>query len=476
MKALSFAGASVAGIGLFVAIASSSATNANPRPLPVRVMREPSSAGARPQLRPRPYASPAPCSTNYPADSFVGFSGQGNVAGAKDAGVLAGLNNKNCGEGSAIGAGSANTMTSAGGLSFIGGGAENMVSQVGDFIGGGYDNSVSGGDSSVGAGTGNVVSGANSFIGGGEINSVSGDGSFIGGGNDIFVNTQEAMLGQLASVVSGDDSFIGAGDLNNVAADESFVGAGKSNTIASAATFASILGGASNTVSAEYGSILGGFGNSVTGEYGIVAGGDGDTAAGILSFAAGYHATAAHNGSFVWSDYSSGSATLKDTAANQFVVRASGGVDLYSNEAATAGVVLSPGSGTWASLSDRNAKTGIVPLDAASVLAKVVAMPVSSWQYKSEPGVRHLGPLAQEFYAAFGVGVDDRHITSIDEDGVALAAIKSLSGNLDRLRAGQRSENARKDAVIGKLRKEVRALDAMVAKLVQGRLKNGHSS
>ena len=71
-------------------------------------------------------------------------------------------------------------------------------------------------------------------------------------------------------------------------------------------------------------------------------------------------------------------------------------------------------------------KTNIAPLDDAAVLDKVASLPISRWSYKSEHGVRHVGPMAQDFYAAFNVGEDDKHITSIDEDGVALAAIKAL--------------------------------------------------
>jgi hypothetical protein len=100
--------------------------------------------------------------------------------------------------------------------------------------------------------------------------------------------------------------------------------------------------------------------------------------------------------------------------------------------------MVPPGSGAWANLSDRNAKTDIAPLDDASILAKVARLPVSSWQFTSERGVRHMGPMAQDFYAAFGVGTDDRHITSIDEDGVALAAIKALHAKI----AGLHVENA----------------------------------
>ena len=54
------------------------------------------------------------------------------------------------------------------------------------------------------------------------------------------------------------------------------------------------------------------------------------------------------------------------------------------------------------------------------------------WSYTTERGVRHVGPMAQDFYAAFNVGEDNRHITSIDEDGVALAAIEALDAKLAR--------------------------------------------
>jgi len=60
-------------------------------------------------------------------------------------------------------------------------------------------------------------------------------------------------------------------------------------------------------------------------------------------------------------------------------------------------------------------------------------------------GVRHVGPMAQDFYVAFGVGADDKHITSIDEDGVALAAIKALHAENGALQLDNRAlhvENA----------------------------------
>jgi Chaperone of endosialidase len=384
--------------------------------------------------RPRTTVTPAPCATNYPGASFVGIAGQYDVAGGENAAVLGGYAGVACGSASAVGAGYLNSVSGAG--SFIGAGDIGVLNS--------------------GHAAGNSIGGIDSFVGAGDDNVVSGSGSFIGAGDTIY----ESAGGTSApgNVVAGTDSFLGAGDQNSVGGNQSFLGGGEYDTIASAATAAVLAGGSRNLVGSTYAAILGGYGNSATAPYAVVAGGDRNSAAGTLSFAAGYNADAAHNGSFVWSDYGSGSATLKDTAANQFVIRASGGVYVYSNEAQSSGVRLASGSGTWASLSDRTAKTDIVPIDDVSILERVAALPVSAWRYKSESGVRHVGPMAQDFYAAFGVGEDDRHITPIDEDGVALAAIKALYDENRALRA----ENLR-------LEKGERRLDAVLASLLRRR-------
>jgi hypothetical protein len=78
-------------------------------------------------------------------------------------------------------------------------------------------------------------------------------------------------------------------------------------------------------------------------------------------------------------------------------------------------------------VSDRNVKRDIEPVDEQTVLESVARIPVSTWSYRSDPpAVRHLGPMAQDFYAAFGLGDTDRAYNSIDAHGVALAAIKAL--------------------------------------------------
>jgi len=83
--------------------------------------------------------------------------------------------------------------------------------------------------------------------------------------------------------------------------------------------------------------------------------------------------------------------------------------------------------------SDRNAKEGFTPVSAKDVLDKVAALAITEWKYKTDSGeVRHVGPMAQDFHEAFELnGGDDKHISLVDEGGVALAAIQGLNQKLE---------------------------------------------
>jgi hypothetical protein len=76
--------------------------------------------------------------------------------------------------------------------------------------------------------------------------------------------------------------------------------------------------------------------------------------------------------------------------------------------------------------SDVNAKRDIVPVSAQAVLAKIVDLEVSEWSYNDSPNQRHMGPMAQDFHSAFGLGRDNKHIATLDTSGVALVGIKAL--------------------------------------------------
>jgi hypothetical protein len=112
-------------------------------------------------------------------------------------------------------------------------------------------------------------------------------------------------------------------------------------------------------------------------------------------------------------------------------------------------------NGTFVSASDRNAKENIVAVDPRAVLEQVAALPIARWNYKHDQGTPHLGPMAQDFYAAFGVGPDEKHITTVDADGVALAAIQGLNQKLE-------AEVKAKDARISELEKRLSAIESLL--------------
>ena len=107
-------------------------------------------------------------------------------------------------------------------------------------------------------------------------------------------------------------------------------------------------------------------------------------------------------------------------------------------------------------VSDRNQKKNIEPADPAAILDKVSRLPISTWSYRSEPAdVRHLGPMAQDFRASFGLGNDDRTYFAVDAQGVALAAIQAL----DRQVADQKSQIERLERDNQDLARRLRALE-----------------
>jgi len=206
---------------------------------------------------------------------------------------------------------------------------------------------------------------------------------------------------------------------------------------------------------------------------------------GALSTAIGNNVSSdGHFGSFIYGD-SVHTGVGKNFADDQFMVLAYGGVVFYTGEDPTthlpaSGAALPHGSGTWTSISDRNAKTAVQPVDPHEVLKKVVALPLNTWQYKAqEAKYRHMGPMAQDFYAAFQLGESDKGIDTVDADGVALAAIQGLNtelseknqqiaaldGEVVSLRSEMMAQAKGKDAEIAVLHAELSAQKQRVATL-----------
>ena len=298
-----------------------------------------------------------------------------------------------------------------------------------------------------------------------------GPGMFTGGSNWLQIAVRTNGSGSFTTLtprqqVTPVPYALTAGSANNLAdmsvqpnvssGAPNLIGGSLNNFVTSGVIGATIGGGYNNSIqtNAQYSFLGGGQGNTNTGSYAVIPGGN-HNVAGAYSFAAGNYAQATNTGVFVWGDVSV-STPVSSTNANSWTVRASGGVRFFSNSGMTAGVILAPGGGSFANLSDRNAKEAFAPVNAQTVLAGVAALPLSTWKYKSQDAsIRHIGPMAQDFKAAFGVGENDTGITTVDEDGVALAAIQGLNQQLE-------NEAKAKDAEIESLKARLEKLEQVI--------------
>ncbi len=91
--------------------------------------------------------------------------------------------------------------------------------------------------------------------------------------------------------------------------------------------------------------------------------------------------------------------------------------------------------GAWTAGSSRTFKTNLTHVDPAAVLERLVDLPLYRWEYISSDEGEHLGPMAEDFFEAFGLGGDERYISGVDGDGIALAAIQGLYQLVRELKA-----------------------------------------
>lgn len=185
------------------------------------------------------------------------------------------------------------------------------------------------------------------------------------------------------------------------------------------------------------------------------ASGEGSTASGYCSFVHGLSANASGDhsvafgtsvstngmeGAFVFGD-NSNIMQLSSTQKNQISMRFMGGYQFFSNANQSVGVQLAPGGNAWQIVSDVNKKEKFSPVNGEDFLSKIANLPLSSWNYKGQDPqkFRHYGPMAQDFYAAFGhdeygtIGTDTT-INQADLEGVNLIAIQALVKRTDELR------------------------------------------
>jgi hypothetical protein len=373
-----------------------------------------------------------PSTDEYGPNVFNGWSGNGIVNttgfGAAMADVIAG--------GGSDGEANSIIISSPEGsiTDTIGGGSANTISidsqnsgSAGNVIAGGEGNEITNGDFVV--------------IGGGNSNSASGTGSTIAGG---FVGTANGVY-----------AAIGGGQSNNASGSHATIG-----------------GGGGNTASGQDATVSGGTGNLASGIGATVPGGQSNQAIGTNSFAAGTGAVATADGTFVWLDNSGGTVPGSGTP-NQFIARSVNGYVLWTTSDLRVGAELGPGSGSWSMLSDRNVKDHLAPVNGARVLERLAKIPIGTWNYKSQASsIRHMGPMAQDFRAAFGLGEDNKHISDVDGQGVALAGVQELyrlnlqkDARIKQLAAQLRSTSREKDAKLARQSVEIRQLTAKVKSL-----------
>jgi len=397
--------------------------------------------------------------------AFVGGGGsdgalrvQGNTAGGSASVVGGGIGNQASNSYATVDGGVGNTASGL--FSIAGGGYGNTVSGSYGTVAGGAGNQAENQAASISGGYGNTASGAGAFIGGGgtdgffyQGNTASGSVSVIGGGfGNQAAGSYATVPGGSGNVANGEYS-LAAGNQAQALHQGAFVWADSQNAVFSSTTNDQFLiraqGGVGINMNNPNGASLYVQGNRVppagnTGWQGSVGWFENTSTATNAAPALRVVCDGGTNLDGALSVSSNGKGLIAEfgnSAAFVLTITNNGSIYTAGNVYAN-GVLLT---------SDRNAKENFTALDAKTVLAKVTALPVTEWNYKSDRrNVQHIGPMAQDFQAAFGLnGDDDKHISTVDESGVALAAIQGLNEKLNE-----------KDA-------EIEALKQSVAELKQ---------
>lgn len=364
------------------------------------------------------------------ADNHVG-NGNSNPTDARWATIGGGASNRARGQYSTIGGGSENQANTD--VATVCGGDQNQATALGSAVCGGGHNTA----------TGNYAVAAGGWFN----NAIGNRAAVLGGESNSAHEAYSVVVGGYVCNAYGSYSNVAGGRTNNANAQYSTIGGG--NTNEANATAATVSGGQFNAASGVNSSVPGGLSNRAGGDYSFAGGRQA-----IVRDAAAAGDSNGDEGTFMWAD--STNVDLLSTGPDQFLVRAKGGATIYSDAAASTGVTLAAGGGSWASVSDRNLKDNVKPIDPRDVLARLVEVPITTWNYNSQdPTIRHIGPMAQDFHAAFGVGEEETKITSIDSDGVALAAIQGVNQILQE-----------KDCEIQELRSEISDLREMVKALI----------
>jgi trimeric autotransporter adhesin len=160
------------------------------------------------------------------------------------------------------------------------------------------------------------------------------------------------------------------------------------------------------------------------------------TADADYSMAFGYRAsTNGHTGAKVFGDAST-TDSIEAVANNEFAVRAAGGFRFRSNATLTNGCNIAAGGASITCASSRSLKENFAGVDGEDVLFRMRSIPVNTWNYIDEGRQsRHMGPFAEDFWAAFGLGDDPKGIGHLDIDGVNFAGIRALDSRTESMQS-----------------------------------------
>lgn len=346
-----------------------------------------------------------------------------NLASASFATTVGGIGNTASGHASVA----AGSRSSASGFGSVAIGNAGNASNSSSAVLGGVSNTASGQSSVVTGGDYNTAAGTSSMVGAGRSNCAGGDGSWVGGFAARTRSGNEPDDGNCGSTNSGDadgdeGSFVWAGRrVDGSSLLVPFVSTGPNQFLVRADGGVAIN---TNTISNTL--------DLVIAARSAASGADADADLGLES----------RGGKRASMYVSDGSGMLVLTApTNTGDTRFGLGIGspvsgryLVTNANAAH---LTTG-GTWTNGSSRAFKHAFEAIDVSDVLARVVALPLSRWQYRDSSEGSHIGPMAEDFSSAFGLGGSAQHISTVDADGVALAAIQGLNAKLEAENAALR--------------------------------------
>ena len=338
-----------------------------------------------------------------------------------------------------VGGGQSNTATLSYGV--VAGGRSNHAGGLASVVGGGDHNDASGSWSTVAGGDANQALGSNSTVAGGVDNCAGGNASWAGGSRakvrTAAGSTVEACMG--AELTAGDadgdrGTFIWADSQGG-----DFVSSGNNQFLVRAG--GGVLLNTSVFVAAPYDDLVIGTRASPA---------DADVDMVLLS--------RSNRSARVYVSDSTGVLRFNaNNAAGDTLFSLGGEADVGRYLVTGANAAHLTTGGTWTNGSSRAFKQAFEAIDAGDILTRVLQLPLSRWRYRNSDEGVHLGPMAEDFADAFGLGGSVQHISTVDADGVALAAIQGLNAKLEH-------ENATLRAT----------LDEVLARLARLEAGNGH--